>query len=102
MLHQVEACHFQPLLGIVHPLLLSDGRVLEVRIDQIDLKPQSQMPGSRMPFAVALSVAGQTDFVDGLCALELPEIGMLDGLFVSRVPNMGRDAGTAYFQVAFN
>ncbi|WP_296272410.1 hypothetical protein [Pseudomonas sp. UBA6323] len=102
MLHQVEASHFQPLLGIVHPLLLPDGRVLKARIDQIDLKPQAQMPGSRMPFAVALSVEGQIDFVDGLCALELPGGGVLEGLFVSRVPNMGRDAGTAYFQVAFN
>ncbi|TJZ79164.1 DUF6916 family protein [Chitiniphilus eburneus] len=102
MLHQIEASHFQPLVGTTCSLALPDGRALAVLVERVDLKPLSQMPGSRMPFAVAMTALGGSDFVHGSCALELPTVGRLEGMFVSRVPAMGRDERAAYFQVVFN
>jgi hypothetical protein len=102
MLHQIQASDFQALLGSTQRLRFADGRTLALCIDEVDLKPQSQMPGSRMPFSVALSTTGQTDVIDGLCALEMPGAGTLENLFVSRVPNLGRDPANAYFQIVFN
>ncbi|GLS06307.1 hypothetical protein GCM10007860_34850 [Chitiniphilus shinanonensis] len=102
MLHRIEASHFQPLVGTTCTLALPDGRALAVRVEQVDLKPLSQMPGSRMPFAVALTAPDGTDFVHGPCALDLPALGRLEGMFVSRVPALGRDERAAYFQVVFN
>jgi hypothetical protein len=49
-----------------------------------------------------LSSLEATEFVDGLCALELPELGRVDGIFVSRVPPMGRPPELAYFHITFN
>lgn len=102
MLHQIEASHFQPLVGATCALALPDGRELTVLVERVDLKPLSQMPGSRMPFAVAMTAPGGSDFVHGPCALDLLGPGRVEGLFVSRVPALGRDEHAAYFQVVFN
>jgi len=40
--------------------------------------------------------------VDGLCSLDVPELGRLEGVFVSRIPPMGRDPTLGYFYIAFN
>ena len=56
----------------------------------------------RMPFSVELSSLQPTEFVDGLCAFELPELGRVDDIFVSRVPPMGRNPKLAYFHITFN
>ncbi|MGY1451075.1 DUF6916 family protein [Pseudomonas chlororaphis] len=103
MLHLLQSEHFQPLLGQTCNLLLPDGSVLPVHIESIKDTPQSRMPNSpRMPFCVELNSLAPTVFVDGLCDLELPGVGHLQGMFVSRVPALGRDPTLGYFYIAFN
>jgi hypothetical protein len=55
-----------------------------------------------MPFSVEFNSLKPTEFVDGLCSLELPELGQVENIFVSRVPAMGRDPDVGYFYIAFN
>ncbi|WP_260961548.1 DUF6916 family protein [Pseudomonas citri] len=103
MLQQVHSHHFQPLLGQTHSLTLPDGSSLPVRIESLEETPRSKMPNTqRMPFSVEFNSLESTDFVDGLCALEVPELGRLEGVFVSRIPPMGRDPALGYFYIAFN
>ncbi|EJM58755.1 hypothetical protein PMI30_06060 [Pseudomonas sp. GM50] len=103
MLEQIQSQHFQALLGKTGTLRLPDGRELPIHIDTLREAPRSQMPNSeRMPFSVELNSLQPTDFVDGLCALELPELGRVEDIFVSRVPTMGRDPQLGYFYIAFN
>ncbi|MDI2593074.1 hypothetical protein NYP20_00740 [Pseudomonas sp. N3-W] len=103
MLEQVQDQHFQPLLGQTATLRLPDGSELPIHIDSLEQKPRSQMPNSeRVPFGVGFNSLEPTDFVDGLCALELPGLGPVQDIFVSRVPAMGRDPAVGYFYIAFN
>jgi hypothetical protein len=103
MLHQVHSHHFQPLLDQTSNLTLPDGSCLPVRIENLEETPRAKMPNAeRMPFSVELNSLEPTAFVDGLCALEVPELGRLEGLFVSRIPPMGRDPAMGYFYIAFN
>ncbi|BBP74032.1 hypothetical protein CCU68_33430 [Pseudomonas gingeri NCPPB 3146 = LMG 5327] len=103
MLQQVSNEHFQPLVDQPCPLHLPDGSLLPVQVESIRLRPQSQLPeSSRVPFNVMLRSLGPTDFVDGLCALELPQVGRLDAVFVSREPPLGRDPALGYFNIVFN
>jgi len=103
MLQHVHSRHFQPLLGQTRNLLLPDGSCLPIRIETLDEAPRTKMPDSeRMPFSVEFNSLESTDFIDGLCALEVPELGKLEGVFVSRIPPMGRDPAVGYFYIAFN
>lgn len=103
MLQTVQSEHFQPLMGQPCTLTLPDGSVMPIRIESIRDTPGARMPNSsRMPFSVELSSLEPTSFVDGLCELELPAFGRLQGVFVSRVPAMGRDPTLGYFFIAFN
>jgi hypothetical protein len=103
MLQQVHSHHFQPLLGQTSSLTLPDGSSLPVRIESLAQTPRSKLPNSeRMPFSVEFNSLESTDFVDGLCALEVPELGRLEGVFVSRIPPIGRDPALGYFYIAFN
>ncbi|SDN64840.1 hypothetical protein SAMN04489798_0815 [Pseudomonas arsenicoxydans] len=103
MLKQVQSQHFQALLGKTGTLHLPDGSELPIHLDNLVETPRSQLPNSeRMPFSVELNSLGPTTFVDGLCSLELPELGQVQDIFVSRVPAMGRDPGVGYFYIAFN
>lgn len=103
MLQHVHSRHFQPLLGQTRNLLLPDGSCLPIRIETLDEAPRAKMPESeRMPFSVEFNSLESTDFIDGLCALEVPELGKLEGVFVSRIPPMGRDLAVGYFYIAFN
>ena len=103
MLQQVQHQHFQSLLGKTGTLRLPDGSELPIHIESLVETPRSRMPNSeRMPFRVELNSLQATEFVDGLCALELPELGQVEDIFVSRVPAMGRDPGVGYFYIAFN
>jgi hypothetical protein len=103
MLQSVQSQHFQALLGRIGTLHLPDGTELPIHIDELAEKPLAQMRYSeRMPFSVELSSLQPTEFVDGLCALELPELGRVNDIFVSRVPPMGRDPKLAYFHITFN
>ena len=103
MLQQVQHQHFQALLGKTGTLRLPDGSELPIHIDSLEESPRSRMPKSeRMPFVVEFNSLQSTEFVDGLCALELPELGYVEDIFVSRVPAMGRDPGVGYFYIAFN
>ncbi|WP_347903102.1 hypothetical protein [Pseudomonas purpurea] len=103
MLQLVKSEHFQPLLGKPCSLSLPDGSVMPIQIESIKDTPQARMPNStRMPFSVELNSLAPTSFVDGLCELELPGFGCLKGVFVSRIPAMGRDPTLGYFFIAFN
>ncbi|MGF6704552.1 hypothetical protein BK661_15875 [Pseudomonas frederiksbergensis] len=103
MLQQVQSQHFQALLGKTGTLRLPDGSELPIHIDTLEERPRSQLPNSeRMPFSVEFNSLQPTDFVDGLCGMELPELGRVKDIFVSRVPPMGRDPQLGYFYIAFN
>ncbi|WHS60592.1 hypothetical protein [Pseudomonas sp. G2-4] len=103
MLQQVHSRHFQPLLGQASSLTLPDGSQLPVRFENLEETPRAKMPNAeRMPFSVELNSLGSTAFVDGLCGLEVPGLGRLEGVFVSRIPPMGRDPTLGYFYIAFN
>lgn len=103
MLHQVSSEHFQPLLEQPCALHLPDGSQLPIRIEAIRLRPEARLPEiSRVPFMVLLHSLQPTDFVDGLCGLELPQTGRLEGIFVSREPALGRDPALGYFNIVFN
>ncbi|MHC8384399.1 DUF6916 family protein [Pseudomonas sp. LB3P14] len=103
MLEQVQSQHFKALLGKTGTLRLPDGSELPIHIDSLEETPRSRMPKSeRMPFSVEFNSLRPTDFVDGLCTLELPELGQVQDIFVSRIPAMGRDPDVGYFYIAFN
>jgi hypothetical protein len=106
MLDRLEAKHFTPLIDQPHQLTLSDGRTLAVRIDSVREQPMARMPDApvdrRQPFSVTLTALEPTDFVDGLCALELPELGCVHDIWIGRMAALGRDHAGAYFQIAFN
>ncbi|MEN2398102.1 DUF6916 family protein [Pseudomonas halotolerans] len=103
MLLQVHSHHFQALLGQTSSLTLPDGSTLPVRFETLEQAPRAKMPSAeRMPFSVEFNSLQSTDFVDGLCGLEVPELGRLEGVFVSRIPPMGRDPTVGYFYIAFN
>ncbi|WP_025113432.1 hypothetical protein [Pseudomonas sp. H1h] len=103
MLQAVKSQHFQALEGRIGTLHLPDGSALQIHIGAFEEKPLAKMRYSeRIPFSVELSSLEPTEFIDGLCALELPELGRVDGIFVSRVPPLGRDPALAYFHITFN
>jgi hypothetical protein len=103
MLETLQRQHFQPLLGQTSVLHLPDGSALQVQIEHLEENPSAKMRYSeRMPFSVELNSLTPTEFVDGLCALELPELGRVQDIFVSRVPPMGRDPQLGYFHITFN
>ncbi len=103
MLQQVCNEHFQPLVERPCPLYLPDGSQLPVQVEAVELRPQSRLPeNSRTPFSVTLRSLEPTHFIDGLCALELPQLGRVDEIFVSREPPLGRDPALGYFNIVFN
>ncbi|MGR3888666.1 DUF6916 family protein [Pseudomonas sp. 1152_12] len=103
MLQAIQSQHFQELLGRSGILHLPDGSALQIHIEYVEEQPAAKMRYSeRMPFSVELRSLEPTEFVDGLCALQLPELGQVQGIFVSRVPPMGRDPQLGYFHIAFN
>lgn len=103
MLDQITGDHFRQLLGTAKPLYLSDGSEIPVVIVSVVDKPNARMSANgRMPFGVELSSPAQTTFIDGPCAIELPELGRIDGIIVSRTPGLGRDAGQIYFDITVN
>ncbi|MGI4839512.1 MAG: hypothetical protein ACRYF9_18035 [Janthinobacterium lividum] len=103
MLETIQDRHFRSLLGRITTLRLPDGRQLPIHIDSLEQQLRAQLPNSeRVPFGVGLNSLGPTDFIDGLCTLELPELGAVQDIFVSRVPPMGRDPALGYFHIAFN
>ncbi|KPX15503.1 hypothetical protein ALQ08_104260 [Pseudomonas syringae pv. delphinii] len=55
-----------------------------------------------MPFNVSLESLEPSAFIDGPCSVELPALGLLRDVFVSRVPPMGRDENLAYYCISFN
>lgn len=102
MLEHVTREHFQPLLNQPCPLLLPDGTQLSIEIQAIEERPRSHLPESaRMAFSVMLRSLEPTDFVDGLCSLDVPG-ERLNNVFVSREPAMGRDANLGYYCIVFN
>jgi hypothetical protein len=106
MLDRLEASHFAPLLTQTQPLILPDGHALPVRVDGVHEHPRSRMPGApvdrRTPFTVTLTALERTAFIDGLCAIELPALGRVEGIWVGRLAALGRDHAGAYFQMVFN
>lgn len=103
MLQQLSNEHFQALVDQPCPLYLPDGSLLPVQIQAIQLRPHARLPNCpREPFNVMLRSLEPTAFVDGLCALELPQVGRVEAIFVSREPPLGRDPALGYFNIVFN
>lgn len=106
MLDRLEATHFAPLQAQPQRLTLPDGSALSVRVDGVSENPRSRMPdapaGRRTPFTVTLTALEPTAFIDGLCAIDLPELGRVEGIWVGRMAALGRDHAGAYFQIVFN
>ncbi|MBX8491846.1 hypothetical protein K5D51_20720 [Pseudomonas cichorii] len=103
MLQDITVEHFRPLLGSTCSLRLDDGSQLPIAISSIDEKPLARLSDNqRLPFSVSLNSLEPSTFIDGLCALELPELGKLEDVFVSRVPPLGRDENLAYYCISFN
>jgi len=104
MLQRITGEHFRQLLGTPQALYLSDGSELPVVIDSVEDLPRARLSdSSRMPFGVALSSpAADTSLCDGPCAIDLPGLGRVEGIFVCRTPALGRDADRAYFYISFN
>lgn len=103
MLQNVTVEHFRGLLGSICSLQLSDGSLLPLAISSIDEKPQARLSDKqRLPFNVNLDSLEPSAFVNGLCAIELPELGKVEEVFVSRVPPLGRDENLAYYCISFN
>ncbi len=103
MLQNVTVEHFRALLGNPCSLQLDDSSQLPITISSVDEKPLARLSDNeRLPFSVSLNSLAPSTFVDGLCAIELPELGKLEDVFVSRVPPMGRDANLAYYCISFN
>ncbi|WP_285419491.1 hypothetical protein [Pseudomonas sp. efr-133-TYG-5] len=103
MLQAVQSQHFQALPGQDGTLYLPDGSALSIHIEHFEEVPSAKMRHSeRMPFSLEFSSRVPTDFVDGLCALHLPELGRVEDIFVSRMPAMGRDPRLGYFCISFN
>lgn len=103
MLHEVNVDNFRVMLGCVCTLQLSDGSQLPVRVSSVIEKPQARLAEDRrLPFNVSLSSLEPSEFIDGSCEVVLPEMGLLQDVFVSRVPAMGRDENLAYYCISFN
>lgn len=51
---------------------------------------------------MTLTALEPTTFTDGPCALDLPELGRVEGICVGRMAALGRDHAGAYFQINFN
>lgn len=103
MLDLLHSDHFTAVADRLLHLRLPDGRQLALAIDSVTQAPRSAMPESRrVPFCVTLHSLEPTDFVDGLCTLDLPDHGEVSDLYVSRNPPLGRDASLGYFSIVFN
>ncbi len=103
MLERLEASHFESLQGHAHVFEIPNGAALELRVDSVTRKPKSSIPGSaREPFTVNLTSTMPTHFIEGLCATELPGVGRVENIMVSRQAALGRPPQLAYFQILFN
>ncbi|TVT79003.1 hypothetical protein [Pseudomonas sp. H3(2019)] len=103
MQQQINSDHFRQLLETPSKLYLEDGSELSVIIESVEDAPRARLSeSSRMPFGVTLSSPDLTSFVDGFCAIDLPELGRTKDIFISRTLAPGRDASRAYFYITFN
>lgn len=106
MLDRLEASQFAPLLAQSQQLILPDGKALPVSVDSVREHPRSRMPDAppdrRLPFTVTLTALEPTAFIDGLCAIDLPNLGRVKDIWVGRMAPLGRDPAGAYFQIIFN
>lgn len=103
MLNAITIEHFRQIEGTTCVLQLSDNSTLPVTIDEVREKPLARMSdNSRMPFQVTMTSLAPSEFIDGQCVIELPQVGPVQGIFVSRVPALGRDENLAYYHISFN
>lgn len=106
MLDAVRAEHFSALTGEVCRIEPEGGDAFLATIERVRLHPGTQLPGGsaekREPFSVLLISTDNPGFVDGACALELPGVGRLTGLQVSRTVPQSADLSKAYYQIMFN
>lgn len=106
MLDRLDASHFVPLLEQPQQLILPDGGTLAVRVDSVRENAAARVPHAaidrRVPFTVTLTALEPTAFIDGMCAIDLPGLGQVQGIWVGRMAALGRDHAGAYFQIVFN
>lgn len=106
MLELVDAAYFTPSTGQLCTLQLPDGSALPVLVDSVNVKAHYRNPYApeqqRLPFIVTLTAQQATDFLEGPCAIDLPQRERLEGVYISRLAPLGRDPAGAYFQVVFS
>ena len=105
MLDRITESHFHPLVGQRRELRLEDGQSLTVCVERVDAQPLAQRPGApkgaRTPFRVDLVGIDPTPLLDGPCAMELPELGWVEGIRIQRVTPWTADPHTPCFQMVF-
>lgn len=106
MLNLIGADHFRQLQGQVCEFATDTGEKLLLRVDSVNLKPNARMPSAaaetRVPFSVGLTAMQPTDFMDGGCTVELPQLGQVSHLMVLREAALDRDPRQHYFQILFS
>ena len=106
MLDRIESKYFSPWVGRTCQAWTATGETLVLKVESVKEHPSSRPPETRdshrVPFSVALTALGPTEFCEGCCRLELETVGSLEGVRLVRVAALGRDASRAYFQIVFN
>ncbi len=106
MLNAVKADHFQALVGQSFEVRPEACPSVRLTVESVRLHPGTRFPDDppdmREPFSVILTAPANAPLVDSLCALELPALGKLEKLQVSRIAPLSRDPAKAYFQIIFN
>lgn len=105
MLDRIHADHFRPLQGTLSTLFLPDGTQLPVQVLAVTEYPRARRHDAgaeeRMPFTVDLTALEPTRLLDGPCGVELPELGRVEGIWISRVAVPGTPPEIASFQIVF-
>lgn len=104
MLGKVKARHFVALQGSTQKIVLGDEQSVSMRVERVVEHPRAQRSGApageRVPFSVDLTALEPTQLLDGPCTIELPELGHVPNIWMTRVVS---DAQTEYgsFQIVF-
>ena len=106
MLDAVRAEYFSALIGQACRVEPESGQAFMLTVERVRMHPGARLPGDpaekREPFSVLLAAAGETGWVEGVCAIELPDVGRLDKLQIARTVPQSADTSKAYYQIMFN
>lgn len=105
MLDAVCAEQFSALIGEACRIEPEGGTAFLATVERVRLHPGARLPGGaekREPFSVLMVASGDAGLVDGVCSLELPAVGRLTSVQVSRTVPQSADLSQAYYQIMFN